>query len=102
MSNNGNYDPSKEQDRSGSPGENAGENDAKTKKEQGLWPRIFWTFMSIVSVFWIFYPEPSDLIPVLGWIDEGFAGVLLLTSLSKLGINIPVLNKLLAWRAARK
>lgn len=39
------------------------------------------------SFIFLFVPEPTDLIPVVGWIDEGMAGALLLWSLKTLGVS---------------
>ena len=40
-----------------------------------------------LSAVYMFVPEPTDIIPVLGWIDEGVAGAMLLWSLKTLGIT---------------
>ena len=40
-----------------------------------------------VSLIYLFVPEPTDLIPLIGWLDEGMAGALLLWSLKTLGVS---------------
>jgi hypothetical protein len=40
-----------------------------------------------VSLVYLFVPEPTDLIPIIGWLDEGMAGALLLWSLKTLGVS---------------
>jgi hypothetical protein len=40
-----------------------------------------------LSLVYMFVPEPTDVIPVLGWLDEGVAGALLLWSLRTLGVS---------------
>jgi hypothetical protein len=40
-----------------------------------------------VSLIYLFVPEPTDLIPIIGWLDEGMAGALLLWSLKTLGVS---------------
>jgi hypothetical protein len=39
------------------------------------------------SFIYLFVPEPTDIIPIVGWIDEGMAGALLLWSLKTLGVS---------------
>ena len=40
-----------------------------------------------VSLVYMFVPEPTDVIPIIGWLDEGFAGALLLWSMKTLGVT---------------
>jgi hypothetical protein len=40
-----------------------------------------------VSFVYLFVPDPSDVIPVLGWLDEGMAAGLLFWSLRTLGVG---------------
>ncbi len=61
------------------------------------WKRGLWIALAIFSLFWIFFPEPTDLVPILGWLDEGVALFLLMTALSRLGIEIPYLDRLLLF-----
>lgn len=64
--------------------------------------KLFWILTAIISAIWILLPEPSDLVPVLGWLDEGLAFYLLITSLNRLGIRIPFLENFFSWRTGRK
>ena len=43
--------------------------------------------VAIVCGIYIFIPEPTDVIPVLGWLDEGLALALLGWSLKTLGVS---------------
>ncbi len=56
--------------------------------------RIPWIVAAAFSLFWIFFPEPTDAIPVIGWLDEGAAFGLFLYSLRKLGVGDAILAKL--------
>jgi hypothetical protein len=40
-----------------------------------------------LSFIYIFVPEPTDIVPVIGWIDEGVAGAMLLWALRMLGVT---------------
>ncbi len=40
-----------------------------------------------VSFIYLFVPEPTDLIPIVGWLDEGMAGALLLWAMKTLGVT---------------
>lgn len=40
-----------------------------------------------LSAVYMFVPEPSDAVPILGWLDEGMAGAMLLWSLKTLQIT---------------
>lgn len=50
---------------------------------------IFWRVIAIVSGIYIFIPEFTDFIPLIGWLDEAFAIIILNYALKKLNINIP-------------
>lgn len=41
----------------------------------------------------MFIPEPTDFIPVLGWLDEATAFTVLIYALEKLNIKIPNIFK---------
>ncbi|MBW7859389.1 MAG: hypothetical protein H3C43_14115, partial [Leptonema sp. (in: Bacteria)] len=46
----------------------------KVEKETPTgWQRWMWILIAIVSFVYIFIPEPTDAIPILGWLDEGLA-----------------------------
>ncbi|MDH5654576.1 MAG: hypothetical protein OEZ34_01620 [Spirochaetia bacterium] len=72
-----------------------------TEKVTG-WKRIFWIVTGIFSFVWIFIPEITDVVPVIGWLDEGIAVILFFSSLSELGINIPVISKIVNFFYNRK
>ncbi|MCC7071792.1 MAG: hypothetical protein IT383_10740 [Deltaproteobacteria bacterium] len=42
---------------------------------------------AVLSGVYLFVPEPSDLIPIVGWLDEGMALAMLGWALSTLGIT---------------
>jgi uncharacterized membrane protein YkvA (DUF1232 family) len=50
--------------------------------------RMFWIITAIASAVYVFIPEPTDLIPILGWLDEATAIALLTYALKQLDINI--------------
>ena len=56
--------------------------------------RKFWIAVAALSVIYIFIPEPTDVIPILGWLDEASAFAILTYALKQL--DIPILNKVLA------
>ena len=49
---------------------------------------MFWIITAIASAIYVFIPEPTDLIPILGWLDEATAIALLTYALKQLDINI--------------
>lgn len=51
--------------------------------------KIFWISIAVFSGIYIFIPEPTDLIPVLGWLDEATAFTILMYALGKLNVKIP-------------
>ena len=48
----------------------------------------FWTIVAILSGVYIFIPEFTDVIPIIGWLDEATALVVLNYALKKLDIKI--------------
>ena len=68
--------------------------------------RIMWWVIVVLSAAWIFVPppfDPTDLFVPLGLVvDEFMAGMVMLTGLTKLGYNIPVIGKALKWYLAWK
>jgi hypothetical protein len=64
--------------------------------------RVLWTVIAIVSGIYIFIPEFTDAIPIIGWIDEGMALTMLLYALEKLGVRIPIVHRLLRFFGGRK
>lgn len=73
----------------------AGEGD--DKKATG-WSRFAWIVVAILSGIYIIIPEPTDVIPILGWLDEVTAFLIMTTALSKLGIKIPFLDRIFQGR----
>lgn len=59
------------------------------------WQRLMWIAIAIVSFVYIFIPEPTDAIPLLGWLDEGVAALICSFALEKIGIRIPLLQRFL-------
>lgn len=53
--------------------------------------RTFWTIIAILSTIYIFIPEPTDIIPILGWLDEATAFAILSYALKQL--DIPIFDK---------
>jgi hypothetical protein len=43
--------------------------------------------VAAVSCVYLFVPEPTDVVPVLGWLDEGAAAAALLWALRSLGVT---------------
>jgi len=41
-----------------------------------------------LAFVYLFVPEPSDVVPVIGWLDEGAAGALLLWAMRTLGVDL--------------
>ena len=51
--------------------------------------KLFWISIAAFSGIYIFIPEPTDLIPILGWLDEATALTILIYALKQLGVNVP-------------
>ncbi len=47
----------------------------------------FAVVLGSLAAVYMFVPEPTDIIPILGWVDEGVAGAMLLWSLKTLGVT---------------
>jgi hypothetical protein len=47
----------------------------------------FAVVVAALAGVYLFVPEPTDLIPVIGWLDEGLAGALLVWSLKILEVS---------------
>lgn len=68
------------------------------------WQRLFWILVSIVCGAYIIIPVdfiPEIALGLVGLLDDGVAGMVLLFSLSKLGINIPLLSRFVNARAGK-
>jgi len=55
--------------------------------------KLFWIATALFSGLYIFIPEPTDIVPILGWLDEATAFTILMYALNKLGIKIPNIFK---------
>ncbi len=64
--------------------------------------KLFWISIAVFSGIYMFIPEPTDLIPILGWLDEATAFTILLYALNKLGVNIPSFFKRKEEKASKK
>ncbi len=60
--------------------------------------KVMWWVLVFLSALWIMWLEPTDAVPVVGWMDEVVALFILTTSLDRLGIEIPFLTKFLRKR----
>ena len=49
---------------------------------------MFWIITAIASAVYVFIPEPTDVIPILGWLDEATAIVVLTYALKQLNIDL--------------
>ena len=43
--------------------------------------------VAVLSGVYLFVPEPTDLIPIVGWLDEGMALAMLGWAMSTLGVS---------------
>ncbi|HBS04125.1 MAG TPA: hypothetical protein DEA96_04105 [Leptospiraceae bacterium] len=75
--------------------------DSNEEEKATGWQKIVWIIVAILSGVYIVIPEATDFFPVVGWLDEGLAAVILTTALGKLGIRIPFLDALMR-RKSRK
>jgi uncharacterized membrane protein YkvA (DUF1232 family) len=50
--------------------------------------KIFWIITAIVSAVYVFIPEPTDIIPILGWLDEATAIAIFTYALKQLNIDL--------------
>ena len=66
------------------------------------WQRIVWILVAILSGVYIVIPEFTDVVPVIGWLDEGLAAVILTTALAKLGVRIPLLDAFMRRKSRKK
>jgi uncharacterized membrane protein YkvA (DUF1232 family) len=61
--------------------------------------RKFWIIVAALSVIYIFIPEPTDVIPILGWLDEASAFAILTYALKQL--DIPIFNKVFGTKSVK-
>jgi len=50
--------------------------------------KLFWTIVAVLSGVYIFIPEFTDVIPIIGWLDEATALLVLNYALKQLDIKI--------------
>lgn len=58
------------------------------KYNNTLMKKIFWIITALATGVYVFIPEPTDIIPILGWLDEATAIALLAYALKQLDIDI--------------
>ena len=61
--------------------------------------RKFWILVAVLSAIYLFIPEPTDVIPVVGWLDEASAFAILTYALKQL--DIPILNKVFGKKSVK-
>lgn len=66
------------------------------------WLKWFWIAVAVLSAVYIVIPEPTDAFPIVGWLDEGTAVLLLTYALERLGIRIPFLSRMLGRKNQKK
>lgn len=49
---------------------------------------MFWIVIALVCAVYVFIPEPTDIIPILGWLDEATALAVLTYALKQLDIDL--------------
>lgn len=50
--------------------------------------KLFWIITAVLSGVYIFIPEFTDIIPIIGWLDEATALAVLHYALKQLNIDI--------------
>jgi hypothetical protein len=43
--------------------------------------------LGAASLVYMVVPDPSDVVPIIGWLDEGVAGAMLMWSMRTLGVT---------------
>ena len=61
--------------------------------------RKFWIIVAALSAIYIFIPEPTDVIPILGWLDEASAFAILTYALKQL--DIPIFNNVFGKKSVK-
>jgi len=61
--------------------------------------RKFWIIVAALSAIYIFIPEPTDVIPIVGWLDEASAFAILTYALKQL--DIPIFNKVFGKKSVK-
>ncbi|MCS7205281.1 MAG: hypothetical protein NZ853_06250 [Leptospiraceae bacterium] len=78
------------------------ENQATLPEEKPKKIKWLYLILALMSLIYIFFPEFTDGIPILGWIDEGVALFLFTYALRKLGVNMPWIEKILSLIKRKK
>ncbi|MCR9143081.1 MAG: hypothetical protein NXI24_12580 [bacterium] len=68
----------------------------------GPFSKVLWVVVAIVCGVYIFIPEFTDAIPLIGWLDEATAAGIVLLALQKLRVRIPLIQPVLDWFVGRK
>ncbi|MGB1247297.1 MAG: hypothetical protein ACPG4Z_00320 [Chitinophagales bacterium] len=50
--------------------------------------KLLWTVTALFTGIYIFIPEFTDVVPIIGWLDEATAFTILLYALNQLGIDL--------------
>mgnify|MGYP001350070538 CR=1 FL=1 len=69
-------------------------NESSPAKATGVM-KFFWITIAILCGIYVFIPEPTDAIPILGWLDEGTAILVMSYALDKVGVKVPIINRYL-------
>ncbi len=70
--------------------------------ELTLVSKVLWIIVAVVCGAYIFFPEPTDAIPFIGWLDEATAAGIVLLALQKLRVRIPLIQPVLDWFVGRR
>ncbi len=70
------------------------ENTPDSPDSKPLAKKVAVGFLGILSFCWIFIPEPTDMVPVLGWLDEAAAAGIFLACLNYLGVPVSRLKSI--------
>ncbi len=65
------------------------------------WKKWFLVLLAFVSGIYVFIPELTDAFPFFGWLDEGIAIIIFTYALNKLGIRIPLFDKILTKKSKK-
>ncbi len=66
----------------------------ESQEPKPLVKKVAVSFVGLLSLAWIFVPDPTDVVPVLGWLDEAAAAGIFLACLNYLGIPVGKLKSL--------
>lgn len=66
----------------------------ESQEPKPLVKKVAVSFVGLLSLAWIFVPDPTDVVPVLGWLDEAAAAGIFLACLNYLGVPVGKLKAL--------